>query len=187
MMSPLSSTTVKSGRRVPRTLTVLTALVALSGCTGRYVVPPDSDPTARMRFVTLNDSFGSGAFIQTFANEACKNPMQIGIVTSTPNFQTAKRLDMLDPPPEGNKRYLEERIPAGLPFIFSMFYSNPHLNCTVTSSFEPEAGKQYEAVFALQRGICFMSVRELVEETPDRVLRRPVTELWTHERVCRGS
>lgn len=157
---------------------------AILGCAVKYK-PPTSGDVAQIRFQSPSLEFPSYVIIQTFSNDNCDNPKNIGkLFTFKWAHQPIRRQNMMDPPPADSKKYLEELIPAGKVLYFTMKEGNPYYPCVLTFSFLPEKNAQYEATYSEKTFECYLTLHELILDNEGKVVRLPVDSFKKNIKEC---
>lgn len=135
-------------------------LGTLGGCAAPGYVEPTSEPRARVRFVGNNHAT---SVVRYYEREDCNDPKTIaalGRLIVVP-LGSGKKLGMPQPPALPETTTTEVHLPAGKPVILGFSYSFARSSCGVIVSFEPVAGRDYEAQFTYDDAGCEAKILHL--------------------------
>ena len=188
---------------------VVVGLVGCASMTEKYV-EPTSGSIASIRFVASSPLSGN-IFIMAIDGEGecgsnaagipVKNVRNIGILHGIALAHNRKKLGMPLSENINEKDLTEIKIPAGKLNVFDIHllstraggfiapgtYVPSTIGCNVTLEFNPEDGKQYEAVFTVDplQKRCSVSVAELVRSVDAKYTRRIEKTTRTRSPQCK--
>lgn len=146
----------------------LLILTFTTACAHPYVEPTEG-PRAKMRFVSLKSSGPGDVFVHSLTDENCKKtPLLVAALSGPAPENNRKRMGMPLGENYADRDITEVMIKANQPYAFDFYWWAAGLtkgmdNCNVTTSFQPVAGHQYEAVYTLGRDNCAVDVFEITK------------------------
>lgn len=153
-----------------KTLSLLLVILSLTTACAHPYIEPTNGPQATLRFVSLMGSGPGDVFVHALTDEDCKARMQlIAALSGHEPTHHRKRLDMPLGEKYSDQDITEVKIQADKPFAFDFYWWVADLadgmnRCNVTTSFLPDDGHQYEAVYTLGRSDCSVDVFEIVKD-----------------------
>jgi len=174
---------------------LLLASAGVTGCAVRYQLP-DGEPRAKVRFMTTTWAVKR---VLLFEEDGCEKGPRGGQITTVGGWGASgetSKLQMADAP-EKSIRVKEREIPANKTIYVAFAVSAKPVSgavpeyvrlatggCSVTVSFLPKEGREYEVVHTYERAECGATVMELVKSADGSVRRIAEPTARIYERQC---
>jgi hypothetical protein len=157
------------------------ALAFLTGCASSFR-PPEGDEVARLRVVSSQSRFLSGVTkALIYPSGSCEAPMSLGFIGGINGRITGPAV--LGMPGANDlhvRTFIERQIPAGSKSLFTVRPLVNGMSCTLSFSFLPETGADYEARLTWDADGCRVALRRIYA---DGVSDTPV-ESFMREKTC---
>ncbi len=167
----------------------IAAVVGLAGCAASYT-PPTSGPTARLRIVNTQVDPRIAANVNQYKSGRCEDPVNLGYFGGSLNTTDFKPIGMPGARFQTPNQYLERAIEAETRQLLSVRYAyqNQYVlaTCTVSASFVPSSGSDYEMIVGWINNRCNVRIHRILGEAPASLRTTPELTFREEEACKKG-
>jgi hypothetical protein len=164
---------------------IAAAAFILAGCATAYQAPA-GDQIARIRLVATQTAINSNTHMRGFDSGSCTNPMDMGMVGGIARMFDEQPLGIPGADSFPKLTFVERKIPAGKPYLFTVRTLSGRGSCVVTASFLPAIGKDYEIATSWEPDTCKVVLYQVSTDAGGNVVR-VVDESGKREPDCRAG